>query len=388
MQRVYVKTLLARLREPRHHIQVLAGPRQVGKTTVAEQAAASWGGPTWFASADGPIPPDHGWIERQWDLASRLAGDGLLILDEVQKIPRWSEVVKARWDEDSRSRCGLRVVLLGSAPLLVARGLTESLAGRFEIIRLAQWSWPEMHEAFGWDLDTYLTYGGYPGAASLIGDERRWAAYIRDALVETTVSRDVLLMNRVDKPALLRQLADLAFAYSGQALSYTKMLGTLHDAGNTTTLAHYLDLLRGAGLVSGLQKFAGDVARRRGSSPKLCVHDTALITSRPGMRPSAWRDDPELWGRLVESAVGAHLVRTATEDGLEVAWWRDGSDQVGFVVFAGDRATAIEVKSTHAAPTRGLDAFRAHFPRARTLQVGPGALDLATFFAEPAAAWL
>lgn len=391
IERRQLTTLLARLGEPRRFVQVLAGPRQVGKTTIARQALQRLGRPAVYASADGPSPPDARWIDAQWDAAT-LAGrghpdGGVLVLDEVQKIPGWSEVVKARWDHDTLEGTDLRVVLLGSAPLLVQKGLTESLAGRFELIRVPHWSWPEMHEAFGWDVERYVLFGGYPGAAALVDDEARWSAYVRDALVETTIARDVLLMSRVDKPALLRQVFDLACAYSGQELSFTKMLGQLQDAGNTTTIAHYLELLAGAGLVTGLRKYAGEVVRQRGSSPKLLVLNTALTTSRAGRSSAEIRRDPEAWGRLVESAVGAHLVNTAAEAGIEVSWWRDGGAEVDFVLHAGGRVTAIEVKTTPVATATGLGTFRDRFHPHRTLLVGPGGVSLPDFLSQPAAWW-
>lgn len=394
MRRVQVDTLLRRLREPRRFLQVLAGPRQVGKTTIARTALAEIGRAPIYASADGPAPPDAGWIDRQWDAATLAGRDGtespVLVLDEVQKIPRWSEAVKARWDDDTLHGRDLRVVVLGSAPLLVQQGLTESLAGRFELIRVPHWSFPEMREAFSWDVERYVLFGGYPGAAPLVDEPARWAAYVRDALVETTLSRDVLLMSRVDKPALLRQLFDLACAYSGQELSYTKMLGQLQDAGNTVTLAHYLTLLNGAGLVTGLQKYAGEVVRQRGSSPKLCVMNTALMTSRAGGSPDRLRRAPEAWGRLVESAVGAHLLNSAPADGVDVSWWREGDAEVDFVLRAGEHITAIEVKSAFSAPPRGLAAFQKAYPRARALVVGAGsgAIPLETFLERSAGAWV
>ena len=392
MRRAQHDVLVRRLREPRRFIEVIAGPRQVGKTTLALGAAVECGLPHRYASADGPAPPHVRWIDEQWDAATLTLGGaagGVLVLDEVQKVPRWSEAVKARWDDDTRHRRQLRVVVLGSAPLLVQQGLTESLAGRFELLRAPHWSFTEMREAFGWGLEDHVCFGGYPGAAGLIADPARWAAYVRDGLVETTLSRDVLLMSRIDKPALLRQLFDLACACSSRELSYTKMLGQLQDAGNTTTLAHYLDLLAGAGIVTGLPKYAGDVARRRASSPKLCVLNTALVTSRAGTSPERLRADPEAWGRLVESAVGAHLLNTAALDGIEVAYWREGAAEVDFVLHAGGRITAIEVKSALSSPPAGLRAFQRQFPKARTLLVGPGAgVPLELFLSRPAAEWL
>ena len=235
----------------------------------------------------------------------------MLVLDEIQKVPGWSEAVKRLWDEDTRLRRALKVVILGSAPLLVQRGLAESLAGRFEVLQLQHWSFAEMREAFGWSLDTYIFYGGYPGAAPLVGEPSRWARYVLDSLVETTIARDVLLLSRVDKPALLRRLFELGCRYSGQILSYTRMLGQLQDAGNTTTLAHYLDLLAAAGMLEGLQKYAGAAVRQRGSSPKLQVLNTALMTAPMGLALEEACADRELWGQLVESAVGAHLANAA-----------------------------------------------------------------------------
>lgn len=386
--------LLGRLGEPRRFLQVLAGPRQVGKTTLVTQVVEQLDLPVRFISADDPGLRGDAWLEQQWHLARHeVAGagaeGGLLVVDEVQKAPRWSETVKRLWDEDSRSGCPLKVVLLGSAPLLVQRGLTESLAGRFELLHLPHWSFAEMEAAFGWSLERFLWFGAYPGAAALADDEPRWARYVRDALVETTVSRDILLHTQVTKPALLRRVFDLACRYSGQVLSYTKMLGQLQEAGNTTTLAHYLDLLRGAGLVCGLQKDAGDVARSRGSSPKLAVFNTALMTATSGQRLADWRDDGEAWGRLVESAVGAHLVNAAAAGLCDVRWWRHRQKEVDFVLRRGSVVVGLEVKSGRAPVSLpGMAAFSEAFAPTRTLLVGGDGVPVEDFLRTPVEEWL
>ncbi len=385
---------MRRLREPRRFIQVLAGSRQVGKTTLAGRAAARSGLPSRHASADEPTLRDTHWIQQQWEAARNLAVEAdaegaLLVLDEVQKVTGWSEAVKHLWDADTRTGRRLKVVLLGSAPLLVERGLGESLAGRFEMLRLPHWSFAEMREAFGWSLEQYLFYGGYPGAAPLIRQPGRWMRYVRDSLIEPIVSRDVLLLSRVDKPALLRRLLELGCAYSGQILSYTKMLGQLQDAGNTTTLAHYLDLLSGAGLVTGLQKYAGGVARRRASSPKLQVFNTALITAQAGITLAQARADRTFRGRLVESAVGAHLTNAAAMGDCDVHYWRDRNREVDFVVSTGRTLVAIEVKSGRAPETLpGMAAFSEAFRPARKLLVGGDGIDLETFLSTPVDNWL
>lgn len=391
-QRRQAATLAARLGEPRRFIQVVAGPRQVGKSTLVQQATETLAQPVRYASADEPTLRGTDWIAQQWE-AARLAiassQGAVLVLDEIQKIPAWSETVKRLWDEDTRAKRPLRVVLLGSVPLLIAQGLTESLAGRFETIAVSHWSLAEMRAAFGFTLDEYVFYGGYPGAAPLIGEPERWARYVADSLIETSISRDVLLLTRVDKPALLRRLFELACRYSGQVLSYTKMQGQLQDAGNTTTLAHYLTLLAGAGMVCGLPKYAGDVARSRASSPKLQVLNTALMAVMSGRSFNEARADREFWGRLVESAMGAHLANAALRGECTLHYWRDGNREVDFIVQAGRYLTAIEVKSGRAPLAHaGIGAFAEAFQPQRSLLVGGDGIALEDFLMQPVAHWL
>lgn len=394
MKRSLLHDLLARrLREPRRFIQVLAGPRQVGKTTLVQGVQEELEAPTHYASADDPGLKERAWLEQQWESGRLLArerhGGAVLVIDEIQKVPDWPAMVKLLWDIDTRQKTPLKVVLLGSAPLLIQRGLTESLAGRFEVIRAPHWSWLEMKAAFGWSLDEYVYYGGYPGSASLIGEPERWRHYIRDSLIETTLARDILLMTRVDKPALLRRMFNLACEYSGQILAYQKMLGQLADAGNTVTLAHYLDLLGGAGMVTGLQKYSHGVARTRGSSPKLQVLNTALMAARMELSLEETRRTPELWGRLVESAVGAHLLNTAQGSTIEVTYWRERNWEVDFVLSQGRKLVAIEVKSGQArASLPGMEAFDRAFKPSRKLLVGGQGIALEDFLGQPAAHWL
>lgn len=392
--RPYAGELANRVMEPRRFMQALAGARQVGKTTLATQVAKSLPIECWYASADEPTLRGAPWIEQQWEIGRTLAGESggegaLLILDEAQKITGWSETLKRLWDEDTRAGRPLKVMLLGSAPLLVQRGLSESLAGRFELLQLPHWSYPEMRAAFGWTVDQYVFFGAYPGAASLVVDHARWASYIRDALIEPTISRDVLLLSRVDKPALLRRLLELGCAYSGQILSYTKILGQLQDAGNTTTLAHYLDLLSGSGMVAGLQKYAGGEARRRASSPKLQALNTALMTAQSGLTPEEARADGGFWGRLVESAVGAHLANAAAAERFRLYYWRERNREVDFVVMDGRRTVGIEVKSGRVRETpAGMETFSKAFPFARALLVGGDGIPVEDFLAMPVRNWL
>ncbi len=386
-------TLAQRLTEPRRFIQVLLGPRQVGKTTLAGQVTAQLAAPVHAASADDPGLETRAWLETQWQIgrtAAQHAGatGALLVLDEIQKVPLWSSTVKRLWDEDTRRKVPLRVLLLGSSPLLVQRGLTESLAGRFEVMRLTHWTLSEMSAAFGFDLEQYLYFGGYPGAAALVADPARWTRYVLDSLIETAVSKDILLMTRIDKPALLRQMFRLGCEYSGQILSLNKMLGQLDDAGNVTTLAHYLDLLNGAGLLTGLQRWSGSAVRQRASSPKLVARNTALMTATSGASEAEWHADPSRWGRVVESAIGAHLVNHAEDANMEVYYWRDANREVDFVLRHGRKVLALEVKSGRPRDRRsGLQAFLDANRSARPLLVGGDGIPIEQFLRAPLGHW-
>jgi predicted AAA+ superfamily ATPase len=380
-----------RLREPRRFMQVLAGPRQTGKTTLVRQVLEDLRQAGHYATADEPALKDRNWVEQQWEAGRSLPGGksrpAVLVLDEIQKIPGWSETVKRLWDEDAAAQRPLHVVLLGSAPLLVQSGLSESLAGRFEVIRIPHWSFAEMRAAFGWSLDQYIYYGGYPGSAPLIGNPQRWRLYIMDSLVETTISRDILLMRRVDKPALLRRLFELGCQYSGRVLSYTKLLGQLQDAGNTTTLAHYLELLRGAGLLEGLHKYAGQKVRSRASSPKFQAHDNALVTAGSDESFREARQDSAAWGRLVESAVGMWLVNATRGTTISVCYWAAGNCEVDFILAKGAKAVAIEVKSGRRGRTSGMDAFGREFPVHRKLLVGADGIPVEQFITTDVESW-
>ncbi len=381
--------LRARLRdEPRRFIQIVLGPRQVGKTTSVKQVLSSIDLPAVAASADTTGLQRPAWLADRWEEARKAhaetTGPVVLFVDEVQKIEDWSAWVKKFWDEDSWNDRDVRVVLTGSSPLLMQKGLTESLAGRYELIRATHWTWPECSGAFGWDLDMYLFFGGYPGAAVLVEDEARWREYVNQMTFETTVSRDILLMTRVDKPALLRRVFALACEYAGQELSYEKFLGQLQDAGNTTTVAHYLDLLDGAGLIRPLQKYSGEAVRRRRSTPKLAPYNTAMVTAFDGRSFDQARADTAWHGRLAEAAVGARLLADVSMAGDGLYYWRKRVHrkdlETDFVHVAGGSITGIEVKTSgHQSDTEGLAAFREAHPNARTVVVGPGGVPLEEF---------
>lgn len=390
-ERPLSSTLLAELSRPTPVIHVLIGPRQVGKTTIARQIQEVIDIPTLYATADSPVPLDSAWVETHWRRAVAEGGTKgtpvLLILDELQKVRGWSETLKLLWD-NRFSGPEIRVLILGSSALTMQEGLTESLAGRFFLHRCRHWSYPECRGAFGWSLEKWLFFGGYPGGAAFTGNESSWKRYVADSLIETVLARDVLQMSRVAKPALLRHLFALAATFPAQAVSYNKMLGQLQDAGNTTTLAHYLKLLDSAFLAGGLELFSRGQQRKRGSSPKLVLWNNALVNALSTRSLAESLGDTIWWGRLVENAVGAHLCNGLNSVEYSITYWRDGDHEVDYVVARGRDIWAIEVKSGRSGKSSGLAKFRGRYPEARVLLVGGQGIPLGEFFSRDADKWL
>lgn len=383
-KRTYLKTLTKRILEPRLFIQVIFGPRQVGKTTLVTQVLKDTRLPNLYETADAVIVNQSLWISQVWERARILmkaadAQEFLLIIDEIQKIENWSEYVKREWDQDTRENINIKVVLLGSARMLLQKGLTESMAGRFEVNYLGHWSLGEMQDAFGWSVAQYVYYGGYPGAVSLINDENRWKNYIKDALIETSISKDIIMLTRIDKPALLKRLFELGTLYSGQILSFTKIMGQLQDAGNSTTLAHYLQLLSECWLLGGLEKYTGDIIRKRSSSPKFQVYNNALLSAQMNNTFKNLVASPEKWGRLVESTVGAHLINNAVTGKYNVGYWREGGSEVDFVLEKEGKIIGLEVKSGAKGGTSGMKAFHEKFRPNKLLLVGTGGIPYDEF---------
>lgn len=390
-ERPLKSVLLSLLSRQTPVIHVLIGPRQVGKTTIARQIEQSAGIPVIYATADSPVPLDAAWIETQWRRAAAAGTEAgvpvLLVLDEVQKVRGWSEVLKFLWDSRGAGP-EVRVLILGSSALLMQEGLSESLAGRFFLHRCNHWGYPECREAFGWSLGQWIYFGGYPGGASFAEDETSWKRYIADSLIETVLARDVIQMSRIAKPVLLRHLFALAATFPAQSVSYTKMLGQLQDAGNTTTLAHYLKLLESAFLASGLELFSRGQQRKRGSSPKLVLWNNALVNALSTRSFADALGDTIWWGRLVENAVGAHLCNSLNSVEYTVTYWREGDHEVDFVIARGRDVWAIEVKSGRSGKASGLARFRLRYPEARVLLVGGAGIPLEEFFAKDVGAWL
>lgn len=383
-ERAVLQTITSRINEERKFIQVLVGPRQVGKTTLIKQLLKKTDIPHYFITADDLYSADTTWIRREWGNAriqARQNGnkDFLFIIDEVQKASNWSETVKKEWDADSFSDTNIKIILLGSSRLLIQQGLTESLAGRYELLNITHWSFDEMRDAFDWNLNQYIYFGGYPGSASLISNEERWKDYIRESLVETTISKDILMMTRVDKPALLKRLFNIGCKYSSQILSLTKIQGELQESGNLTTLSGYLNLLSEAGLLSGIEKYAADIIRKRASKPKFQVHNNALLAASQNLSFGKLQNDPKEWGRFAESAIGSHLINSGMKHRFNVHYWNKGSFEVDYVIEKAGDTVALEVKSGKESANKGLALFNDEFHPRGVFLVGTNGIPFEQF---------
>lgn len=383
-KRAEYQVIMNRLKEQRKFIQVVMGARQIGKSTVVKQVLKDLDAPYQLFSADNVPTINSTWISDCWAAIRSLKKSKgwenvILVIDEIQKITNWSEVVKKEWDDDTFHDRNIKVLLLGSSRVLLEKGLSESLAGRFEEIRMSHWNYQEMQECFGFSLDQYLFYGGYPGAASLIDDDDRFSQYIQSAIIEATINKDILMDTPISKPALLRQTFELGAAYSGELLSLNKMLGSLQDAGNTVTLAGYINLLDESGLLCGLQKFSIDMARRRASIPKLQVYNNALKMVYSPFTFEQAILDRKSWGRIFESGIGAYLVSQAFVHRFEIFYWRERDDEVDFILRKKGSIVAIEVKSNAEKRTEGLDKFRQLFKPQAAFIVGDSGISVEDF---------
>jgi predicted AAA+ superfamily ATPase len=384
-KRSQYQIVTSRMKEPRHFIQVLVGPRQVGKTTLVKQVIEDIDIPCMTFSADSMPATQTSWISDCWEnTRAKMKAENLteciLVIDEIQKINNWSETVKKEWDADTWNNINIKVMLLGSSRIMLQHGLSESLMGRFEEIRMPHWSYAEMHDAFGFTLDEFIYFGGYPGCAFLKNEEERWLEYVQSTIVDATINKDILYNSAINKPALLRQTFELGSAYSGKIVSLTKMLGALQDAGNTTTLSGYVNLLNNSGLLTSLQKYSIDASRRRASIPKFQVYNNALHTIFSNKSFSEALSDHKSWGTFFESAVGTHLINNAFTDRYNVYYWRENNDEVDFVIRKSDHIAAIEVKSNHQTTNKGLSVFREKFKPQVSFVVGEGGIKAEEFF--------
>lgn len=386
-QRRHLNILKSRMAEPRRRMQIVMGPRQVGKSTLVGQFTEGISVPFDFFAADGVNRFDSSWIPNKWqqvrmrmDIHSEQ--EHILIIDEVQKIRGWSEQVKKEWDEDSRSHRNLKVILLGSSRLLLQKGLEESLEGRFETIKMGYWDWQEMHEAFGFSMDEYVYFGGFPGLAPDIQDEDRWRNLMEDSIISPILTRDILEIEEIRNPALLRQVFELACIESAKELSLTKMQGTM-NSGTVPTIKNYLDILNKSMIVQPLQNYSPSRVKEKQSVPKMQVFNNAFRNRFGSFSFDEARVDPAEWGRLVESAVGAHLANRAMTDDYELFYWRNERRQeCDYVLRKGQALVAIEVKSGSVDKTVGFEKFKEQFADNVTAAfiVGPHALPLDDFF--------
>jgi len=361
------QTLQRRLEEkPPIRLQLLVGPRQVGKTTLLLALEERYKSRAIYVSADTPEAGLPSWADGVWRRALDRTGHdaAILLIDEIQYLPQWSHWLKARFDEVTRKKIPLHVVVTGSSSLKIGAGAKETMAGRFERLTLTHWGAADLTKFLGVSGDIaperIVSHGGYPGAVTYWNDPARWRTYLRDSVIEPAIGRDILQLEVVRKPALLRQLFALAVAHPAEILSLEKIAGSLAEKGALETLAHYMELLSDAFLVAGLQRYAGDEIRRRRSPPKLVVLNNALLAGSRASSPPGTQSNPSEWGRWLENACIAFAINA----GQEAFYWREEPWEVDAVIRGSWGRWLLEVKSGDygIADLRGLAQAVAKFP--------------------------
>ena len=374
---------------PCSFIQIFVGPRQVGKTTAAEQILKQIKDQNIdgkIVTADGPNI-DHTYLETWLEMAMNKASKApyLLIIDEIHKIKSWSEVVKVFWDQRNRKQVPLNLLILGSSQIMLDAGVSESLAGRIEKHYFTHWNYLEINEAFNVSINDYIYWGGYPGTYHIIDDEIRWKKYVNLSLIDTILMNDIMILKNIAKPALMKNCFELACLYSGKELSFNKMLGQLQDVGNTTTLASYLYILERASLVCGLDKYSTSLIRQKKSSPKFQVFNNAFLSSLSLNSKNKVMDTPDVWGRWVESAVGAHLLNICQNSQYKLTYWRKDKMEIDFVLYDNKNIWLIEVKSGKKKryKTNNFKLFQKEFDcLTKSMVVGSGGMELIDFFSD------
>ncbi len=349
-------------------IQVIIGPRQVGKTTgVLEYLKTQDSLTTRYVSADGEVSRPGSWLEEQWlllqfDSIGPNGNEGLLVIDEIQKVENWSETAKKLWDQQKRTGTKIKLILLGSSSLEIQKGLSESLTGRFKLHTVHHWNLDESHRGYDLDLEKFLVFGGYPGSYTFIKDKVSWLQYVNESIVNTVIGRDILSLNRVKSPSLFKQTFYLACSYGAQEISYNKLLGQLQDKGNVELIKHYLELFEGAFLLKQLFKYSNKKTLSRSSSPKILPLAPSLysITLDADL-------NSEHRGRAFEIAVGCELIRLPGQ----LFYWREGPFEVDYVYKFGQNVFAIEVKSNRKRNQKSLTEFKTKFPGSKTMIVTP-----------------
>lgn len=340
-------------------LMVVLGPRQVGKTTTILKYLEEYHRHnSIYVSADAVFNSGAQWLIEQWTRA--VLEKKLLVIDEIQKCENWSETIKMLYDKSKKEKKLVQCILLGSSSLQIQKGLSESLTGRFRLIRVYHWNFAESKLGYGLSFEQYLKIGGYPGSYVFKGSD--WESYLKHSIVSTVIEKDILQYQNVKSPALFKQAFEILCSYPAQEISYTKLLGQLQDKGNVELVKYYLQLYEGAFLFKTLEKYSEKTVLTKASSPK-------ILPMAPALYYLGILDDysAEEKGRVFELLVGAQLVRTEEK----VFYWRNGNDEVDFVVKRGRRVWAIEVKSGRKKTSKGLVAFCKQFPSAKTVVITP-----------------
>lgn len=383
-QRAYFKIIKKWIEEPRRSIKALYGPRQVGKTAMVKEALASSSIPWMYVCAEDLEVADGLWLRKLWEEIRQKAKESdrkeaVIVIDEVQRVDSWNETVKREWETDTFNKTNVKAILISSASHLIQKGLTESLVGKFESMLIPHWSYREMKEEFGWSPEEYMWFGGYPGGIKFMENESAWKRYIKTSVIDTSISKDILLQIRIDRPSLLRKLFETGSLHSSYVLSLTQVQEGLTERGNLSTLSNYLGLLESTFLMTGLDKYTGERNRKRSSKPKFQLFNNGLFSAQSDKTFHEAKSDPQLWGHVFESAVGTHLLNSSYTEDFDLYYWFEKRMEVDFIVEKDNRMIVIEVKYDKNAPETGLDLFTYKFDPKSIYTVGEGGIPIEEF---------
>jgi len=345
IKRSFVETLKKRFLEPNPLIQLIMGPRQVGKTTGVQQFLQGIKTPHHFVNADDQLSLSRDWSLEQWQIAQEKGHGTLLVIDEIQKVDNWAETIKKLWDAQVRKKSQIKLLLLGSSSLALTRGVSESLAGRFEIIPVYHWNYCESNQAMPMDIATYLKFGGYPKSYEFLDDYDRYIKYTKSSIIERVLDKDILQFSTVKKPALFKHAFAVIASYPAQEISYRKILGELQEKGNIETIKYYISLFESAYLIKTIPKYGSQDFKTKSSSPKIIP----LAPCFYHLFSANYEKEPFVF----EASVGMTLLQISDE----LFYWRKGNDEVDFILRWQKNLYAIEVKSGRKRRGQGLQKF-------------------------------
>lgn len=372
MQKEIYQSVVSALANNNSKILIVEGPRQAGKTTMVQRALNELGLKATYANADNEYTDNRLFIHNAWEKKRRSANSQLIVLDNIQHIRNWSTLLQAEYEADMAIGKQPRVVLIAASCAPFYRDMeTDFMQQNSTILRLSLWTWADMRDAFGWSLDQYIFFGGYPGLGEIVAKGRPWRNYVRSKLIEPALTNDILIDVRLYKPHVLLQILEEGISYQGEVRSLNGILENTDGAGNTIILSTYLEFLHNAHILYAIRKYSEMMDRRRASIPKMQVHGNAIAAYYKNWRfPKTLQQDKKRHEILL-SAVGAHLLNRSFLEGYKITCFWDRYSSIDFII-SDSRGRDILINLCRPKADNALAYFTRHYGSFRTILVGDG----------------